>query len=268
VIETAPIALPRRFDDAVAIVTGAASGIGAATAERFAQEGARLVVNDIDGPRLERAVASWPGSDHEMVVADVAREETAATLADVARRLFGRVDVLVNNAGVYDYRDITEATAADVDHVFSVNIKSAIWCCKHVLPIMVSQHRGAIINVSSVSAFTGHENEGKSTFLYGISKAALVQLSISLATRYASDGIRVNAVCPGIVKTRILAPLYPSLTDEEQSQAIEEGTDQLTLLGRATDPAEIAAAIAFLASADASSVVGTALVVDGGFLAR
>jgi NAD(P)-dependent dehydrogenase (short-subunit alcohol dehydrogenase family) len=252
----------------VAIVTGAARGIGHATAWRLAAEGAKLVVNDHDGLRLERNIAALPGAGHRYQVGDISREATARELADLAIREFGRIDILVNNAGVYAFGDVTETTEADIDRVLGINVKGAIWCCKHVIPTMVTQHRGSIVNLSSVSSFTGHENEGLSTYLYSISKAAMGQLAVSLATRHGKDGIRVNAVCPGIVSTGILEPIYPEWSDAERREAISDGTESMTLVGRPSDPSEIAAAIAFLVSDDASSVLGTSLIVDGGFLAR
>ena len=255
-----------RLVDRVALVTGAASGIGEATAHRLAADGALLVLTDLDEARLENVRASLDPRSCCAVPGDIRREDTAARLVAAARATFGGVDILVNNAGIYDFRDVTETSEEDIDRIFDTNLKGAIWCCKHAVPAMLERGRGAIVNVSSVSAFTGHQNEGKSTYLYGITKAGLAQLSISLATRYASEGIRVNAVCPGIVTTRILAPLYPDWSDDEQTRSIESGAKTMTPLGRATRPDEIAAAIAFLVSDDASSVVGTALVVDGGFL--
>jgi meso-butanediol dehydrogenase / (S,S)-butanediol dehydrogenase / diacetyl reductase len=261
-------ALPTRLPGRAAIVTGAASGIGSATAWRLAAEGAKLVVSDLDRVRLERVLSALPGTGHQSVVGDIAQEATARQLAHLAVREFGRIDVLVNNAGIYAFGDITDMTDDEIDRVLGVNVKGAIWCCKHVIPTMVVQRRGSIVNLSSVSAFTGHENEGLSTCLYSISKAAMAQLAVSLATRHGKDGIRVNAVCPGIVATGILAPIYPDWSDEERRAAISDGTDTMTVLGRPSEAAEIAAAIAFLASDDASSVAGTSLIVDGGFLAR
>ena len=208
-------AVTRRLTSRVAIVTGAARGIGHATAWRLAAEGAKLVVNDHDGLRLERNIAALPGAGHRYQVGDISREATARELADLAIREFGRIDILVNNAGVYAFGDVTETTEADIDRVLGINVKGAIWCCKHVIPTMVTQHRGSIVNLSSVSSFTGHENEGLSTYLYSISKAAMGQLAVSLATRHGKrrnprkrrlSGHRVDrnsrADLPGLVGCR------------------------------------------------------------------
>jgi NAD(P)-dependent dehydrogenase (short-subunit alcohol dehydrogenase family) len=252
----------------VAIVTGASSGIGRATATRFAAEGARLILNDLNSDGLEETIAALPGEDHQLVTGDVSEEATAQRLAATARKRFGQIDVLVNNAGIYFLQDITETTSSDIERVLGVNLCSMIWCCKHVIPSMLERHSGSIVNLGSISAFTGQEHEGKSQYLYNVSKAAAVQLSISLATRYAADGIRVNAVCPGVVRTRLLESTYPDWSEHEQNEEFAAIAARTTPIGRPTDPSEVAAAILFLASDDASIVVGTPLVADGGYLAR
>jgi NAD(P)-dependent dehydrogenase (short-subunit alcohol dehydrogenase family) len=257
-----------RLDGKVAIITGASSGIGRATAIRFAREGARLVLNDVNEGRLEETLSDLSGEKHRGVAGDVSKEETAAKVAAVARNAFGRIDVLVNNAGIYFLQDVTETEASDIEHVMGINLYSMIWCCKYVIPTMLEQRSGSIVNLGSISAFTGQEHEGKSQYLYNVSKAAAVQLSISLATRYALEGIRVNAICPGVVQTRLLQSTYPEWSKHEQDNEFAAIAARTTPLGRPTDPSEIAAAILFLASDDASIVVGTPLIADGGYLAR
>jgi NAD(P)-dependent dehydrogenase (short-subunit alcohol dehydrogenase family) len=257
-----------RFASKVAIVTGAGAGIGVATAVRLAEEGALVIANDLREDRLDRAAGLLPGEGHRFVAGDVALEETAAALAEAALSAAGRIDVLVNNAAIWHVQDITDTTSADVERVMSVNLYSMIWCCKHVIPTMLKQQSGSIINLASISAFVGQEQEGQSTYLYNLTKAGAVQLTRSLATRYGKEGIRVNAVCPGMVHTEMLGSVYPEWSREQRREAMEEGGRELTPIARAAEPEEIAAAIAFLASEEASIVLGAALATDGGFLAR
>jgi NAD(P)-dependent dehydrogenase (short-subunit alcohol dehydrogenase family) len=257
-----------RLEGKIAIVTGAGSGIGRATAHRFVREGARVVVNDINNQALGETVGGFGLDQYEVVSGDVADERTAEELARVARDRFGRIDVLVNNAGVPCVVDVTDVTDEIFDRVVGVNLKAMVWCCKHVLPTMLQQGSGSIINLGSISSFTGQESDGTSMALYNLTKAAAVQLAVSLATRYGPQGIRANAVCPGVTKTRILKAGRPTLTDEEDAALWASFAEGSTPLMRPADPSEIAAAIAFLASDEASFVTGTPLIVDGGFLAR
>jgi NAD(P)-dependent dehydrogenase (short-subunit alcohol dehydrogenase family) len=254
-----------RLDGKVCIVTGAGSGIGRATALRFAQEGARLVVNDLRPEYLAR-LAGELGGGHEALAGDVALEETAERLAGAALERFGRIDVLVNNAAVHHIGDIDRVSSEEFDRIVRVNLKSMFFTCKHVIPTMVAQRSGSIVNLASNSAFIGQEmgEPVESTWLYNVTKAGVRQLSVSLATRYAADGIRVNSVCPGAVRTQILR--HEGIEDDEPIW--EAARVHATPLLRVAEPAEIAAAILFLASDESSFVTGAPLIVDGGSLAR
>jgi NAD(P)-dependent dehydrogenase (short-subunit alcohol dehydrogenase family) len=256
-----------RLANKVAIVTGAGSGIGRATAERFAAEGAHLVINDIDEGRLATTLSALKTGGHVGVPGDLSVEVTAAELVGRAQEHFGKIDILVNNAGVYHIKDITETTEAELDRVLAINVKSMIWCCKHALPSMVERRQGAIVNLGSVSAFTGQEHEGQSQWLYNMTKAAAVQLSISLGSRYASEGIRVNAICPGVVRTRLVQEQF-ALNDADNDVMWANSARATVPMGRPSEPSELAAAILFLVSDEASVVTGTAFVADGGFLSR
>jgi meso-butanediol dehydrogenase / (S,S)-butanediol dehydrogenase / diacetyl reductase len=252
-----------RLQNKVAIVTGAASGIGKATAMIFAREGARLVLNDIDEQGLE-ALTRELGKDKSRAVAgNVSVEATARRIADEAASAFGRIDVLINNAGIHFVRDITEMSVEEWDRLMDVNLKSMFLCCKHVIPHMLKQGRGAIVNLASISSFIGQEMEGASTFAYNVTKAGALQLTKSLATRYAAEGIRVNCVCPGNVETNIIKRSTASEVAEFWRQA--SGAEPI---GRNARPEEIANAILFLASDESSFVTGAPLFVDGGYLAR
>ncbi len=252
-----------RLQDKVAIVTGAASGIGRSTAILFAREGARLVLNDIDAQGLEALMPQMPREGARAVAGNVADEVIARRLAQESISAFGRVDILVNNAGVHFVKDITEMTVEEWDRLMDINLKSMFLCCKHVIPHMLKQNKGAIVNLASISSFVGEEMNGTSTFAYNVTKAGALQLTKSLATRYASDGIRVNCVCPGNVETNILKRATPAEVAEFWRQASRSEP-----IGRNAQPAEIANAILFLASDESSFVTGAPLIVDGGYLAR
>jgi NAD(P)-dependent dehydrogenase (short-subunit alcohol dehydrogenase family) len=252
-----------RLRDKVVIVTGAASGIGRATALLFAKEGARLVLNDIDRAGLD-AVATQVSMDNaRTMVGNAVEEETARCLAQEAVSAFGRIDALINNAGIHFVRDITEMTVDEWDRLMDINLKSMFLCCKHVIPQMLKQKRGSIVNLASISSFIGQEMDGASTFAYNITKAGALQLTKSLATRYAADGIRVNCVCPGNVETNIIQRGTAQDVAEFWRQAARAEP-----MGRNAQPAEIANAILFLASDESSFVTGCPLIVDGGYLAR
>jgi NAD(P)-dependent dehydrogenase (short-subunit alcohol dehydrogenase family) len=252
-----------RLQDKVAIVTGAASGIGRATAILFAREGARLVLNDIDARGLEALMLQMPGERARTVAGNVADEAVARHLAQESISAFGRIDILVNNAGVHFVKDITEMTVEEWDRLMDINLKSMFLCCKHVIPHMLKQNKGSIVNLASISSFIGQEMDGASTFAYNVTKAGALQLTKSLATRYASDGIRVNCVCPGNVETNILKRETPAEVAEFWRQASRSEP-----IGRNAQPEEIANAILFLASDESSFVTGAPLIVDGGYLAR
>jgi meso-butanediol dehydrogenase/(S,S)-butanediol dehydrogenase/diacetyl reductase len=258
-----------RLEGKVAIVTGAGSGIGRATAGRFADEGALLVLNDISEDYLGK-LESGLGADHAYVVGDVAQEATAERLAASARERFGRIDVLVNNVGDLFIAEITETSVEDWDRLMATNLRSMFLCCKHVIPTMLEQGGGSIVNLSSISAFIGQEAEegGPSFFAYSVTKAGARQLATNLATRYAKEGIRVNAVAPGATRTRQVRHFLPDLSEEEEDAIWENAGAQGTPMGRVGRPEEIAAAIVFLASDEASFVTGTTLLADGGYTAR
>ncbi|MGH3045955.1 MAG: SDR family NAD(P)-dependent oxidoreductase [Gaiellaceae bacterium] len=259
-----------KLEGKVAIITGAGSGIGHATARRFAQEGARLVLNDVVEDYVRELEGSLEG-EFRTVIGDVALEETAKRLAGTAREEFGRIDVLVNNVGHLYVAEITELPVEEWDALMATNVRSMFLCCKHVIPAMLEQGGGgSIVNLASISAFIGQEaaEGGPSFFAYAVTKAAARQLATSLATRYARQGIRVNAVAPGATRTKQVRHALPHLSHEDEDAIWENAGSVGTPMGRVGRPEEIAAAIAFLASDEASFVTGSTLVADGGYLAR
>jgi meso-butanediol dehydrogenase/(S,S)-butanediol dehydrogenase/diacetyl reductase len=258
-----------RLEGKVAIITGAGSGIGRATARRFAEEGARLVINDISEEYLSELTGSL-AVEHRAVPGDVSEEETAERLVQTAKDEFGRVDVLVNNVGDLFIAEITETSVEDWDRLMATNLRSMFLCCKHVIPSMLEQGGGAIVNLSSISAFIGQETEegGPSFFAYSVTKAGARQLATNLATRYAKQGIRVNAVAPGATRTKQVRHFLPDLSQEDEDAIWENAGAQGTPMGRVGRPEEIAAVIAFLASDEASFITGATIAADGGYLAR
>jgi NAD(P)-dependent dehydrogenase (short-subunit alcohol dehydrogenase family) len=258
------------FNGKVAIVTGGGSGIGRATAERLAKGGASLIIVDLDAGRVKKAVAELTttyGAKVEGLTADVSLEATAEAMVTRAIDDFGRLDILVNAAGIHHTGDIHEVSLDDWNRLIGTNLTSMFLTCRAAIPAMAGAKTGSIVNLGSVSSFIGQEMQGKSSFVYNVTKAGIRQLTTSLATRHAVDGIRVNCVCPGAVRTRM------SLSEEHEAMppvrdAILAAMAQGHPMDRVADPDEIAAAIAFLASDDASFITGVAMPVDGGYLAR
>jgi meso-butanediol dehydrogenase / (S,S)-butanediol dehydrogenase / diacetyl reductase len=252
----------------VSVITGAGSGIGKATALAFATEGARLVLCDNQPDYLDELSSMLSDVEHSIVVGDVANEQTSIEVAKVAHDRFGSLDVMIGGVGMMFYKDITDVTVEEFDRLIAVNVRGMFLACKHAIPAMLDQKSGSIVIVSSGSAFRGQEFGGVSTFAYNLTKAAVRQLATSLATRYARDGIRVNAVAPGVTRTNQLRHFIPALSDGEQETMFRDAAAATTPLGRYGEPDEVARAILFLASDDASFVTGTTLAVDGGVLAR
>lgn len=249
-----------RFEGKVALITGAASGIGAACALRFAEEGAALAGLDLQDPvgdDWKRAVELAPESCFEL--ADVREDARLAEVVAAVRERLGRIDVLVNSAGVAGGGAVHQATPEDWDFVLDVNLKGTYLTSHHVLPVMLEQQSGNIVNIASVEGLEGFAG-GSS---YNASKGGVVLLTRNMAIDYGRKGIRVNAVCPGFIDT----PLFRRVFDMEAVKSIREEIREAHQLGRFGKPVEIANAVIFLASDEASFVTGVALPVDGGYTA-
>ena len=247
-----------RLQDKVAVVTGAAKGIGRATAELFAAEGARLVATDIDADGLRDLCAQLP--DTEAVVGDVSVTEDAERMIKAAVTRHGRLDVLVANAGIIPLSTIVEATAEDWDRVMSIDGRGMFLTAKYAIEAMLENGGGSIVCLSSISGMAGQK--GQAT--YGPAKFVATGLVKHLAVEWADRGIRVNGVAPGTIRTDRVRALPSEPGGAEYLAAIE----RMHPMGRIGEPPEVARAILFLASDDASFVTGAILPVDGGFLAQ
>jgi 2-keto-3-deoxy-L-fuconate dehydrogenase len=234
-----------RLESRTAIVTGAGRGIGRAVAERFAREGATVFAADL------RFEPQWPH------LSSVRRLETDVTSEEGVRRLVGEagaVDILVNNAGIVEHGDVAEADDAQWERIMAVNLRGAVLCCRHVVPGMLERGRGAIVNNASINGIRGNYKLAA----YSASKGALVALTRSMALDYAPRGIRVNCVCPGTIEG---TGMTADVEDDPQMRAALVAKHPMGRLGTAED---VAGAVLFLASDDASFITGLALPVDGG----
>jgi meso-butanediol dehydrogenase/(S,S)-butanediol dehydrogenase/diacetyl reductase len=245
----------KRLEGKVAIVTGASSGIGAATARRFAEEGARLVLADIEeeGGRKLAEELRGTGSEAEFQLCDVGELEQVEALVAASLEHFGSLQILFNNAGVGTYGKTPDLEPEIWHRVLNVNLNSVFYCCRAAIPAMREAGGGSIVNTASVSGLFGDFG----LTAYNAAKGAVVNYTRSLALDHAREGIRVNAVCPGPVETGLTTAAMNLPGQMERFRAAVP-------LGRAGYADEIAAAVAFLASDDASFITGENLVVDGG----
>jgi NAD(P)-dependent dehydrogenase (short-subunit alcohol dehydrogenase family) len=238
----------------VALVTGAARGIGLATAKRFLAEGWRVALLDIDGDTLRSAVASIGDSDHTLVLeCDVSDAREVAAAIDKLAKRFGRLDALINNAGVAVFASVLETSDEDWSRILAVNLSGPFLCTKAAVPLMREHAGGAIVNITSISAVRASTLRSA----YGTSKAGLAHLTKQLAVELASLGIRVNAVAPGPVDTAMARAVHTAEIRADYHDAIP--------LNRYGLEDELAEAILFLSSERSSYITGQVLAVDGGF---
>ena len=253
-----------RLQDRVALITGGASGIGLATAERFLEEGARVVIADLSRESGEKAVAALEAKGRgrlEAVACDVSRADAVARLVEGVAAKHGRIDVLFNNAGMFVPNELHDVGVEEWDEILRVNLTSVYLVSKHVLPHMLACGKGAIVNNSSVAGLVGDLRSAA----YCATKGAVAQLTRAMALDYARRGIRVNAICCGEIET----PLFVreagqlGLTVEEFRARLDEAHP----IGRIGRPREAADAVVFLASDESSFITGALLPVDGGYSA-
>lgn len=252
---TAVCRCPSRFMGQTVIVTGAGSGIGRATVMRLIQEGARVIASDISSSRLDDLVAELPGLPIVPIPGDLADSPVIASIVEAAG---DRIDALANVAGIMDaFLPPAEVDDATWNRVFAVNLDAPMRLCRAVLPVMIANQRGSIVNVSSEASLRA----SAAGVAYTASKHAINGLTKSIAVFYRAQGIRANAVAPGAVRTNIEAPFH-----SQHAANVLSGIMQATIPGVAT-PEELAATITFLLSDDSPNVNGAILTCDGGWSA-
>jgi cyclopentanol dehydrogenase len=250
----------------VALITGAARGIGAATVKRFIAGGYRVVATDIIGAAEAPLLAEGPVEGCHYEPCDVANEAAVAGLVGMVDQRYGRIDVLANIAGVVLVKPLDETTWEDYQWVVNVNLGGTFLLCKHVLPVMKRQRGGSIVNMGSVSGHVGQTDH----VLYGATKGAIIGMCRALAWEVAPYRIRVNSISPGSVDT----PMLRGDIDIESRRTglpyeqVKAKREAEQALGRWADPAEIAEAIYFMAGGGASFITGTDLLVDSGWVAK
>jgi NAD(P)-dependent dehydrogenase (short-subunit alcohol dehydrogenase family) len=247
-----------RLQDQVAIITGSGSGIGKATALLFAREGAHIVVADRDTQRANETAAEIQelGRQALVVTVDVTDNSAIQQMVATTQERFGRIDILVNNAAYSQGDDILTIEEATWDLNLTVVLKSVFLCSKAVLPVMIAQRRGAIVNISSVNGLTAFGEEA-----YSAGKAGVINLTRNMACKYGQHHVRVNVICPGTIQTPLWQPRLAADPDIFTKLA------EMYPLERVGQPEDVAKAILFLASDDASWITGITLNVDGGLTA-
>ena len=245
----------QRFIDKVVVVTGAGSGIGEATARRFSQEGACVVLSDRNKGKLEKVAADLPADRTLVAVADVSSFKDMEALIAKTVKKFGGLHVLVSNAGVAKMGTVVSGKFEDWEKTMAVNVNGVFYGARAAMPHLI-RSRGCIVNAASVSGLGGDWG----FVFYNTSKGAVVNLTRAMALDHGKDGVRVNSVCPSLT----LTPMTEDVKNNPQTMA---RFNERIALGRGAQPSEIAAAVAFLASDDASFITGVNLPVDGGVTA-
>ena len=247
-----------RLIDRTAIITGGGSGIGRAIAELFAKEGAHIVVADRMSARANDVAdqIKSAGGRAVAVEADVTQTPEVAHMVALALATFGQLDILINNAGRSEGDDILSIDEATWDFNLQVDLKCVFLCSKAVLPLLVAQKSGAIVNIASVNGLTGLGEEA-----YSAAKAGVINLTQNMAVKYGPQSVRVNCICPGTIRTPIWQPRL------EKDPQVFERLSKWYPLGRVGEPQDVANAALFLASDEAAWITGATLLVDGGLTA-
>src|SRR5271169_3909611 len=254
------------LDGQVAIITGAGRGIGRATALELGRMGAHIVVAELDPVNAERAVAEVHalGRRALVVLTDVTSRKDLDGMVEQTRTEFDRIDILVNNAGIYRAAKTLDVTEEHWDTMLNINAKAVFFASQAVLPTMIAQKRGVIVNLASMAGKVG----SRANLPYNASKAAVISMTKSLALAHAADGVRVNCVCPGFVETHMwaslvqeLGPLFKQSPEEFTRRSLHQ-----IPLGRMERPEDVANVIGFLVSPRSDYITGQALSVDGGLI--
>ena len=252
-----------RLASKVAIITGAGSGIGQATALRFAQEGARVVVvdwNSEGGQETARLIHS-SGGEAIFVEADVSQDEDARQMVEMAITTYGRLEILVNNAAIQVFGTIPDTSEADWHRVMDVNLKGVYLGCKYAIPHLAARGGGSIINTASILGLVGDPDLPA----YGATKGGVLAMTRAMAQAHGRENIRVNSICPGDVATPLVVEYFEQQPDPEEAR---RRVASEYALGRIAQPEEIANVALFLASDESSFVTGAHIVVDGGLTSR
>ena len=256
--------MSRQLEGKVAVITGGGSGIGRATAQLFAGEGAQIVILDIDAARAAETLDSLNGN-HSSLIIDVSNAQQVESAISEILSSFGRIDALVNVAGGSGRKwgdgPTDECTLEGWEKTLALNLNSVFYMCKYALQAMLTQGRGAIVNVSSVLGMVGGDDDF-ATHAYATSKGAVISLTRSIASYYAPHGIRANVICPGLIET----PMSRRAQESEQIRARLVQLQPLT--GDFGSPQDVAQAALYLASDASSFVTGAVLTVDGGWTVR
>ncbi len=252
-----------RLDQRVAVITGAGSGIGQAMALLFAREGARILAADVNGSAAEETAAKVvaEGGTCQAMVVDVTEPDQVRGMIERAHEHYGRIDILCNNAGIGSTTDVIDCEPDEWDRVMTVNVKSVYLGCKYVLPRMIAQGGGVIVNTASVAGMVGIVKRAS----YSASKGAVIALTRQVAMDFVEQGIRVNCLCPGTVDSPWVGRLLDMAADPVAARQTLVARQPM---GRLGTPEEVAAAALYLASDDAAFITGTGLVIDGGLTAR
>jgi NAD(P)-dependent dehydrogenase (short-subunit alcohol dehydrogenase family) len=249
-----------KLENKVAIVTGAAQGIGYGIAKIFLEEGAQVIVADLNEEIGKKAVDQLGTCCAKFIPCDVSKEDEVRSLIERTVEEIGKPDIVVNNAGICDVRMAEESSVEEWDRLMGINVRSIFLTTKFAVPFMREQGGGAILNVASISSFVGQ----KGTPAYTASKGAVLALTKSLAVDYGPANIRVNCICPGITDTPMLR--YHMGQGGDPEGAIRERLKRVPL-GRMLYPEDMGKAAAFLCSDDAAGITGASLVIDGGYIA-
>jgi len=250
-----------KLSNKIALITGAKSGIGYATALRFSMEGAKVVAADVQDAQQEIAFITAAGGNASFLPVDVSSEGSVRGLMDQLIKEHGRIDVLVNNAGIELAKKATDTLEAEWDRLIDVNLKGVFLCSKIAVDEMRRTGGGVIVNVASELGLVG----GSEIAAYCASKGGVIQLTKAMAIDHAIDNIRINCVCPGPIDTPLLDRIIASSVDADKERL---STMDKTLMKRLGRPDEIANVITFLASDESSYMTGSVVVVDGGLTAQ